>query len=49
MLPSANIVVFPSAILPYIIVILFTRLEKRHVIFCVTILGRVTTRVTVFK
>ena len=41
--------VLPSAIPPYIIVILFTRLEKRHVLFCVTILASATTRVTVFK
>ncbi len=32
-----------------IIVIIFIRLENRHVLFCVTILTRVTTHVNVFK
>ncbi len=38
-----------SALPPHIIVIIFIRLENRQVLFCVTILTRVTTHVNVFK
>ncbi len=38
-----------SALPPHIIVIIFIRLENRHVLFCVAILTRATTHVNVFK
>ncbi len=37
------------ALPPHIIVIIFIRVENRHVLFCVAILTRVTTHVNVFK
>ncbi len=45
----AEVEVLQSALPPHIIVIIFIRLENRHVLFCVTILTRVTTHVNVFK
>ncbi len=38
-----------SALPLHIIVIIFIRLENRHVLFCVAILTRVTTHVNVFN
>ncbi len=45
----AEVEVLQSALPPHIIVIIFIHLENRHVLFCVTILTRVTTHVNVFK